>query len=74
MAEISKCPECGSAEDWISEDGEGRWAHCEFCGFTKYDEWTLAIQAEVKREQAECKRVLGFVPDYEEARRRGLAK
>jgi hypothetical protein len=69
-----KCPECGSVEDWIPQDEEGRWAHCEFCGHTQYDEWTLAIQAEVKREQANCRRVLGYVPPYDVARRRGLAK
>jgi hypothetical protein len=34
----------------------------------------LALIAEVKREQATCKQVLGYVPEYREAVEKGLAK
>lgn len=66
------CPKCGSG-DWMPAD-EGRFAACNDCGYTQYDQWTLDLQNEVKREQANCKRVLGYVPDYKEAKAKGLAK
>ena len=53
---------------------EGQFASCNDCGFTQYDQWTLDLQAEVKREQELCKRILGYVPDYKEAKAKGLAK
>jgi hypothetical protein len=64
------CPECGD-EMRIRED---RFPDCESCGFEQYDENTLALIAEVKREQALAKQVLGYVPNYDEARWRGFAK
>jgi hypothetical protein len=64
------CPDCGD-EMRIRED---RFPDCETCGFEQYDENTLALIAEVKREQAICKQVLGRVPSYGEAREKGLAK
>jgi transcription initiation factor TFIIIB Brf1 subunit/transcription initiation factor TFIIB len=73
MTEEATCPKCGSA-DWNAETDEGAWPSCNDCGFVQYDEWTLSIQREVKQEQAECKRVLGYVPDYPEAVKLGLAK
>lgn len=66
------CPRCGSA-DWMPAD-EGSFASCNDCGFTQYDQWTLEIRAEVQREQSQCKKILGYVPSYQEAREKGLAK
>ena len=71
--EITQCPRCASA-DWNPEDEEGGWPSCNDCGFVLYDAWTLEIQAEVKREQAHAKRVLGYVPTYQEAREKGFTK
>ena len=58
------CPECGS-HYWV-EASEGSWPHCDYCGFTQYDEDTLALQTEVLREQAECKRRFGKILPYRE--------
>jgi len=66
------CPKCGSAD--IIPPDEGAWAECNDCGHTFYDAETLALMREVQREQANCKRILGHVPSYAEARKRGLAK
>jgi NADH pyrophosphatase NudC (nudix superfamily) len=64
------CPECGD-EMRIREE---RFPDCESCGFEQYDEWTLAMIAEIKREQAICKQMFGRVLSYGEAREKGLAK
>jgi len=66
------CPKCGSA-DLIPAD-EGMFGSCNDCGCVFYDEDILALQREVLREQAQCKRVLGYVPTYQEALEKGLAK
>lgn len=66
------CPKCGSAD--MNPPDEGKWAECNDCNFVQYDEWTLAIQAEVRREQAQCKAILGYVPTYQEAVEKGLVK
>lgn len=66
------CPKCGSADVNLAD--EGKWAECNDCGFVKYDAYTLALIAEVKREQAICKKRLGYIPTYAEARRNGWAK
>lgn len=66
------CPNCGSA-DWMPED-EGQFASCNECGFLHRDEWTKEIMREVQIEQARCKQVLGYVPTYPEAVKKGLAK
>lgn len=52
---------------------DGEHNSCTVCGGV-HDQWTLDIMNEVKREQAECKRILGYVPDYKEAKEKGLAK
>jgi predicted nucleic-acid-binding Zn-ribbon protein len=70
MSEV--CPKCGSA-DWMPAD-EGAFAACNDCGFTDYDEDTLALIAEVKREQAVCKRTLGYIPTFQEAFEKGFTK
>src|SRR5271157_4216701 len=58
------CPACGEP-DVIPAD-EGKFAYCESCGFVQYDEWTLSIQREAKREYEEAKRFYypDPVPDY----------
>lgn len=66
------CPECGSIY-WVEATDES-WPHCEDCGFTQYDADTLALQAEVRREPAQCKQILGYVPSYQEAVLKGLIK
>ena len=66
------CPKCGSLD--VKPADEGRWASCEECGFVQYDAETLALQAEVQREQAQCKQILGYVPEYREAVEKGLIK
>lgn len=66
------CPKCGSAD--LNEADEGSFGSCNDCGHVSYDAETLALMAEVQREQRECKRQLGYVPTYEEARKRGLVK
>jgi Zn-finger protein len=66
------CPKCGSA-DWMPAD-EGRFASCNDCGFVHYDEWTQEIMREVQREQSQCKQILGYLPTYQEAVKKGLAK
>ena len=58
------CPKCGSA-DWMPAD-EGAFASCNDCGFTQYDEETLALQAEVRSEMQTAKRVFGRTPTYAE--------
>lgn len=60
------CPECGSE---LIERGE-RFPECEDCGFTKYDEFTLSVIAETKREYEEAKRFCWpeKVPSYREYR------
>ena len=68
------CPKCGSA-DWMpADEGEGAFAACNDCGFTAYDEDTLALIAEVQREQKQARQILGYVPTYEDAVRKGLTK
>ena len=67
------CPKCGSA-DWNAEEDEGAWPSCNDCGFVQYDAETLAIQAEVRREQAIAKQALGYVPSYKEAVEKGFCK
>jgi len=66
------CPRCGSG-DWMPAD-EGAWPSCNDCGHVEYDAETLALMAEVRREQAFCSRVLGRVPTYREAVELGLIK
>ena len=66
------CPKCGSAD--VNPPNEGRWADCNECGFIEYDAETLALQNEVRREQAQAKQILGYVPSYREAVKKGLAK
>ena len=53
---------------------EGRFPTCDECGYVQYDEETLALIAEVKREQATCREILGYTPTYEEAVSKGLIK
>jgi len=69
---MDTCPKCGSS-DWMPAD-EGAFASCNDCGFVLYDDWTLEIIAEVKREQAICKRVLGHIPTFEEAVKKGFTR
>lgn len=64
------CPECGE----VMREREDRFPDCESCGFEKFDVQTLALIAEVKREQAQAKRELGYIPTYAEAREKGFAK
>jgi transcription initiation factor TFIIIB Brf1 subunit/transcription initiation factor TFIIB len=64
------CPECAGT---LTEQDE-REPFCEYCGFVLYSQWTLQLMNEVKQEQAECKRILGYVPDYKVAKAKGLAK
>jgi hypothetical protein len=64
------CPECGAE----MREREDHFPDCEDCGFTQYDEETLALQREVQREQAEIKEILGYVPTYHEAAKKGLIK
>ena len=66
------CPKCGSA-DWNPAD-EGSFPSCNDCGFVQYDEYTLALQAEVQREQKVCKQILGYTPSYNEAVEKGLIR
>lgn len=66
------CPSCGSIY-WVEKTDE-YWANCEECGFEQYDDWTVSIVAEVKREQAKAKSVLGYIPDYREAVEKGFCK
>jgi NADH pyrophosphatase NudC (nudix superfamily) len=66
------CPDCGSTD--IIDHHDERFPTCEDCGHVFYDEWTLAIIAEVKREQAQCKQILGYTPTYSEAVEKGLVK
>jgi hypothetical protein len=66
------CPKCSSA-DWMPAD-EGRFASCNDCGFTQFDDWTREIIREVEREHAQCKAILGYVPTYAEAIQKGLIK
>lgn len=56
------CPECGGQ---MTAD-EGRFPECEDCLFTLYDAETLALQAEVKREQIVAKSIFGKIPKYAE--------
>lgn len=65
------CPEC-HLDSMVER--EGRFPICEECGYEQYDQETLALIAEVKREQAQCKAVLGYVPTYPEAIAKGLIK
>jgi ribosomal protein S27AE len=60
------CPKCGSG-DWMPATDES-FAACNDCGFTEYDEWTLSIQAEAKREYEEAKQYCwpDPVPSYRE--------
>jgi hypothetical protein len=58
------CPNCGSAD--VNPPDEGFWADCNDCGFIQYDEATLRLQAEVKREQKTAKDIFGRVPSYAE--------
>lgn len=58
------CPKCGSVD--INPSDEGSWRSCNDCGFVQYDPETLALQAEVQREQAQAKRELGYIPTYQE--------
>ena len=58
----------------MSAGDDERFPSCEDCGFVQYDANTLALMAEVRREQAHAKNVLGYVPTYQEAREKGLAK
>ena len=63
---------CGG-EDIVPKDfGDERFPTCQDCGYTFYDEDTLSLIREVKREQALCKRILGYIPGYEEAVKKGL--
>lgn len=64
------CPQCGGE----IVQHEDRFPQCENCGFTQYDEETLALQREVQREQAECKAILGYIPSFREALKKGLIK
>jgi len=64
------CPECGD----VMRERDERFPDCESCGFEQYDEDTLALIAEVKREQSICKQIFGYVPNYGEAREKGFAK
>lgn len=66
------CPECNSL--YMSNGDEEHFPSCEDCGFVQYDADTLALMAEVRREQAHAKSVLGYVPTYQEAVENGLAK
>lgn len=66
------CPKCGSG-DWMPATDES-FASCNDCGFTAYDDYTLAIIAEVQREQATAKQVLSYVPTYREAVEKGFCK
>jgi ribosomal protein L37AE/L43A len=66
------CPKCGSAD--VNPENEGSWPECNDCGFVQYDPETLALQAQVRREQATAKQILGYVPSYEEAIEKGLIK
>ena len=58
------CPKCGSAD--VNPPDEGSWFSCNDCGHVVYDPDTLALQAEVLREQAECKRRFGEILPYRE--------
>jgi transcription initiation factor TFIIIB Brf1 subunit/transcription initiation factor TFIIB len=64
------CPKCKSED--VNPEDEGSWPSCNDCGFVIYDEQTLSLQAEVRREQALCKQILGYVPTFEEAIEKGL--
>ena len=66
------CPKCGSADVNLAD--EGSWPSCNDCGFVQYDAETLALQAEVQREQAAAKQALGYVPCYLEAVEKGFCK
>lgn len=58
------CPKCGSV-DIVSRD-DASWPTCNDCGFVQYDAESLALQAEVKAEQAQAKREFGYIPTYRE--------
>jgi Zn ribbon nucleic-acid-binding protein len=58
------CPKCQSAD--IAPGDEGSWPECMDCGFTFYDEDTLALQREVIREQAQARAIFGRIPSYGE--------
>lgn len=66
-----KCPECNDEMD-LSDDE--RFPECLNCGFVQYDADTLALQAEIRREQAAAKKVLGYVPSYGEAIEKGFCR
>lgn len=69
---IMNCPKCNSAD--MKPEDEGSWPECNDCGFVQYDEATLQLQSEVRREQRTAKEVLGYVPSYQEAVKKGLCK
>ena len=56
------CPECKD-DQFPEPDGE-HFPSCEMCGFQFYDADTLALQAEVKREQKQAKQIFGRIPPY----------
>jgi hypothetical protein len=66
------CPKCSSCD--VTPADEEHWPSCVECGFIEYDAETLALQAEILREQAYAKQILGYVPTFEEALRLGLTK
>lgn len=71
-SDYKPCPKCGS--DDVNAPDEEFWADCNECGHVQYDADTLALQAEVRREQAQCKAILGYVPSYSEVIEKGLVK
>lgn len=65
------CPSCGNTE--VIDHEDERFPECE-CGFVIYPASTLALIAEVKREQAQAKQILGYVPTYSEAVEKGMVR
>lgn len=51
---------------------EEQFPTCQDCGFVFYDEETQGIIRQVKYQQDICKRILGYIPGWDEAVKRGL--
>lgn len=75
ISEPGRCPKCQS-DDWNPSD-EGSFPSCNDCGFVLYDDWTLGIMEETRREFDQAKREywpepVPSYPEYLEAQRRKL--